>query len=117
VSTPDRESDARDHEVRIRRAPKFAVFAILGAILGVIIALILTAAFPIDPTVGFGATFGYFTIYGVVLGVLAGCVVAIILDRTLGARVKTLRASIDRLQPADDDDAVDQAAEPRDPSS
>jgi Na+/proline symporter len=107
VSNPDRESDTRDHEVRIRRAPKFAVFAIIGAIIGVIVALILTAVFPVDPTVGFGATFGYFTIYGVVLGVLVGCVIAIIFDRTLGARAKTLRASIDRLQPAPDDDAAE----------
>jgi Na+/proline symporter len=117
VSTPDGENDARDREVRIRRAPKFAVFAIIGAILGVIVALILTAVFPVDPTVGFGATFGYFTIYGVVLGVLVGCVVAIILDRTLGARVKTLRASIDRLQAAPDDASPQATTEPSDPAN
>jgi len=101
VSTPqDRES-----EVRIRRAPKFAVFAILGAIIGVIVALILTAAFPIDETIGFGPTFGYFSIYGIVFGVLVACVIAVILDRVLARKAKTLRASIDRLQPADDDAA------------
>jgi len=97
-------SNSDDHatQVRIRRAPKFSVFLILGAVLGLIAALVLTAAFPIDPNVGFGPTFSYFAIFGVTIGVFVGAVVAIILDRALGRGSKTLSASVDRLQPVDD---------------
>jgi hypothetical protein len=96
-------SDDRATEVRIRRAPKFSVFLILGAVLGVIAALVLTVTFPIDPNVGFGPTFGYFAIFGVTAGVFVGAVIAIILDRLLARRAKTVSASVDYLQPAPDE--------------
>jgi hypothetical protein len=91
--------------VRIRRAPKFGVFLALGGVVGVIVALILTASFPIDQNVGFGPTFGYFAIYGVVLGVLVGAVLAVILDRVASHRSKLVTASVDRLTLPDEDDA------------
>jgi uncharacterized membrane protein YbjE (DUF340 family) len=97
------ESDDRPTTVRIRRAPKISVFLILGGVVGVIVSLILTASFPIDESVGFGATFGYFAIYGVVLGVLVGAVVAIVLDRASSRRAKDVTASVDRLEVPDDD--------------
>jgi hypothetical protein len=90
--------------VRIRRAPKFSVFLIVGAALGVIVALILTSSFPIDSTVGFGATFGYFAIFGVVGGVLIGGIAALIFDRVLSRRTKTATASIAKLEPEYDDE-------------
>ncbi len=91
----------RDRTVRIRRAPKFSVFVILGGLIGLIVSLILTASFPIDPTVGFGPTFGYFAIYGVVAGVLVGSLVALLLDRILSRGGKTVEATVDRLQVPD----------------
>lgn len=104
MSTPD------DNEtpVRIRRAPKFSVFLIVGGALGVIAAFILTGAFPIDDTVGFGPTFGYFAIYGVTTGVLVAAVVAVIVDRVLSRRAKTVTVTIDRLQPAADHPSADE---------
>jgi gas vesicle protein len=95
--------------VRIRRAPKFLVFIVLGAVIGVIVALVSTVYFPVDPTVGFGATFGYFALYGIVIGALVGAVIAIVLDKLLSRRAKTITASVDRLQIAHDqaDDADD----------
>ena len=101
--------------VRIRRAPKFSVFLIVGAALGAIVALILTLLFPIDSQVGFGATFGYFAIFGVVGGALIGGSVALIFDRVLSRRTATATASIAKLelepdeQPPADDDAADDA--------
>jgi hypothetical protein len=92
------EPDDRPTTVRIRRAPKISVFLILGGVIGVVVSLILTASFPIDETVGFGATFGYFAIYGVVLGVLVGAVIAVILDRVSSRRAKDVTASVDRLE-------------------
>ncbi len=94
-------SDDRATRVRIRRAPKFSVFVVLGAIVGILVALILTASFPIDPTVGFGPIFGYFAIYGFVGGILVGSLVALIFDRILSRRTKTVSVTVDRLQVPD----------------
>ena len=93
---PDRET-----RVRIRRAPKFSVFLVLGAVLGIFVALVLTASFPIDPRVGFGPIFGYFAIYGFVGGILVGSIVALIFDRVLSRRARTVTVAVDRLQVPD----------------
>ncbi|HEY1532029.1 MAG TPA: potassium transporter Trk [Galbitalea sp.] len=87
--------------VRIRRAPKFSVFVVIGALLGVLVALVLTASFPIDPKVGFGPVFGYFAIYGFVAGILVGSLVALVFDRILSRRAKTVAVTVDRLQVPD----------------
>jgi hypothetical protein len=97
VSNPDE----RATRVRIRRAPKFSVFIVLGALVGVMVALILTASFPIDPKVGFGPVFGYFAIYGFVGGILVGAIVALIFDRALSRHTKTVAVTVDRLQVPD----------------
>ncbi|MCU1471455.1 MAG: hypothetical protein JWQ39_2604 [Glaciihabitans sp.] len=99
MSTPD-DSETR---VRIRRAPKFSVFLIVGGAVGVIVAFILTAVFPVDDKVSFGQAFGYVAIYGVTIGVLIAAVIAVILDRVLSRRAKTVSATVDRLRPVDDD--------------
>jgi hypothetical protein len=79
IETP---AGATEQRVSIRRAPKVSVFMALGAVLGVITALVLTSAFPIDPLVGFAATFGYLCVYFVPAGLVFGALVALILDRT-----------------------------------
>ena len=99
--------DDRETPVRIRRAPKFSVFLVLGARVGVLVSLILTASFPIDPTVGFGATFGYFAIYGFVAGLLLGAIVALVFDRVLRRGTKTVQVTIDRLQVPDQESRDD----------
>ena len=95
------KADESSTSVRIRRAPRFSVFLVLGALVGILVALILTASFPIDPRVGFGAVFGYFAIYGFVGGLLVGAVVALILDRVLSRRAKSVAVTVDRLQVPD----------------
>jgi len=84
------ESTIVQAEVKIRRAPRIPVFLILGALLGFVVTLALTASFPTDLTVGFPATFGYFLLYGVPAGVVLGGLVAIILDRASNRRAKTV---------------------------
>jgi hypothetical protein len=103
VSNPD----DRETQVRIRRAPKFSVFVVLGALVGIFVSLILTASFPIDKTVGFAATFGYFAIYGFVGGILLGAIVALIFDRALGRGTKTVQVTVDRLQVPDQESRDD----------
>ncbi len=99
--------DDRETHVRIRRAPKFSVFVILGAVVGIFVSLVLTASFPIDPSVGFGATFGYFAIYGFVGGILLGSIVALIFDRVLSRGAKTVPVTVDRLQVPDQESRDD----------
>jgi hypothetical protein len=104
---PVTNQDDRAQRVRIRRAPKFSVFLVLGALLGIFVSLVLTASFPIDPTVGFGPTFGYFAIYGFVGGLLLGSIVALVFDRALGRSTKTVSVTVDRLQVPDQEPAAD----------
>lgn len=77
-------------EVTIRRAPKIAAFLVVGGGVGLIVTLILTSLFPVDPSVGFGALFAYFSLFGVTGGVLLGALVAIIVDRASARRAKTV---------------------------
>ncbi|MEX1079931.1 MAG: hypothetical protein WED09_12585 [Homoserinimonas sp.] len=74
--TPETEGRAT-----IRRAPKLPMFLVVGGGLGAVVTFILTALFPADPQVGFGALFGYFLLYGTPAGVVLGAIVGLILDR------------------------------------
>lgn len=77
-------------KVRIRRAPKLPVFLVLGAFVGFLVTLILTAQFKPDPHVGFVASFGYFLLYGIPAGVVLGAIVGLVLDRISVARARTV---------------------------
>lgn len=81
-------------EMRVRRAPKFPAFMIVGGGIGAIVTLALTSLFPADPSVGFGALFGYFALFGVPAGVLLGAVLAIILDRVSQRRAKKVSVEV-----------------------
>ena len=75
--------------VRVRRAPKIAVFLLTGAVLGIIVAMILTFAFngsaEVSPNTGFeysqGQVFGFLVLVFIPVGLVVGAVVALILDR------------------------------------
>lgn len=97
VSTPEVD------EVRIRRAPKFPAFLVVGAGVGLIVTLILTSLFPVDPAVGFGPLFAYFSLFGVTGGVLLGALLAIILDRMATRRAKTVGVQREVVPPLEDD--------------
>lgn len=79
-------------QVTIRRAPRFSAFLVVGALVGLIATLILVSLFPVDPAIGFGATFGFFALYGVPAGALLGAIVAIVLDRRASRRAATVVA-------------------------
>ena len=74
-------SDPETRQVKVRRAPKFPAFIIVGGGIGAIVTFVLTNLFPVDPNVGFGALFGYFALFGVAAGAVLGALLAIILDR------------------------------------
>lgn len=71
---------SESEQVRIRRAPKLSMFLVVGGALGVIVALVLTSAFEIDPAVGFGATFGYLALYSIPMFIVVAALLALLLD-------------------------------------
>lgn len=71
-------------QVVVRRSPRYSHFMILGAVLGAVAALILTFAFPANPTYDRGQVFGYLLLVGVAIGVGVGALVALLLDRIVG---------------------------------
>ena len=79
----DEARDAQEERttVTIRRAPKFSVFVVVGALIGFLVTLVLTSLFPTDPEVGFGASLGYFSLFGISFGAVIGAVIALIFDR------------------------------------
>jgi hypothetical protein len=90
--TDEADEALTESEVRIRRAPRYVRFLIVGAMLGVIAALAGTSLFPVDPAVGFGATFGYLALYGIPIGLAVGAFVAVLLDHRATGRAATVVA-------------------------
>ncbi len=82
---------SQDHieTVSVRRAPKISVFLILGAALGVLVAMILTFSFngTADPSPNTGVeysqgqVFGFLVLVCAPIGLALGGVVALIFDR------------------------------------
>lgn len=74
---------------RVRRAPKFSVFLLVGAALGLVVAMILTFSFhgtdTVSPNTGVqysqGQVFGFLALICVTVGVLIGGLVALAFDR------------------------------------
>lgn len=86
-------------EVRVRRAPRLPVFLLLGAVLGAIATLLVTATVGhVDARVGFAATFGYFCLYGVPAGVVVGAIVGLLLDRRSVRRARVVTAEREQVE-------------------
>lgn len=77
-------------QLSIRRAPRIPVFLVLGGLVGFIVAIILTAAFEIDPLVGFPAMLGYLSIFCIPAGIALGALVGLLLDRRSSKRARQL---------------------------
>jgi hypothetical protein len=89
--------DDRIETVRVRRAPKYGVFLVLGAALGVFVAMILTFAF--DGTARVSASgveygqmqvFGFLALIGIAVGAAVGAAVALLFDRVLSPRARSV---------------------------
>jgi ATP/ADP translocase len=84
------ESVVDKSTVTVRRSPRFFNFMLLGAVIGVIAALVLTVVFPENPEFGAAQVFGFLLLAFVTLGVTLGAVVAIVIDRLISRRGKTV---------------------------
>ncbi len=93
TDTPHELEGEERTTVTIRRAPKFSVFIVVGALIGFLVTLVLTALEPADPTLGFAATLGYFSLIGVPIGGVFGAVIAIALDYRASRRAAPVIAS------------------------
>jgi len=81
--------------VSVRRSPRYLNFMILGAVVGAILALVLTVAFPTNAEFGPSQVFGFLLLAGVVAGVAVGAVAAMVIDRVTGRSAATV--VVDRL--------------------
>jgi hypothetical protein len=80
--------------LRLRRSPKYSVFLVAGAGLGVLAAMILTFAFngtgDMSPNTGMvyssGQVFGFLALICITAGVVLGGLTALLLDRMLARR-------------------------------
>lgn len=75
-------------QVTVRRAPKFAAFMGLGALIGFIAALIIAYTGPADPTLTRESVLGFFTVVLALPGLLLGALVALLLDWISVRRMK-----------------------------
>lgn len=96
VTSPD--------EVTIRRAPKFGVFIIGGAVLG-FVATLLVVSLTMNlegqqEDTSFGQLVGYFSLAGVSIGAFLGAVVAVVLDRVYARRAASLTAERVEVEPS-----------------
>ncbi len=98
----DEGTVSRD-SVQVRRSPRYGRFIILGAGLGAVATFIVTNLFPIDPSVGFGALFGYLLLFGVPIGAALGGLAAVIFDVVNSRRAKVMEAERITVDPLPED--------------
>jgi NhaP-type Na+/H+ or K+/H+ antiporter len=56
-------------------------------------------AYPVDPAVGFGVLFGYFSLFGIPVGVAVGALVALALDRVSIRRSRAATVEHETVEP------------------
>lgn len=85
-------SEVTSDTVMVRRAPRYGRFITLGALVGAVVALILTFAFSGQPPEGQlvqfdkGQVFGFLLLFCGVVGAGLGAIVALIIDRAFARR-------------------------------
>lgn len=104
----DAMTESASHHIEIahvRRSPRYAIFLVLGAALGILVALILTFAFdgtadksPSTQVVySSGQVFGFLLLACIPVGLALGGVVALILDRRFAGRAHEVRIDHERV--------------------
>ncbi len=68
-------------QVRRRRAPRYPVFIALGAVVGALVAVVLTYSLPATEQYGYQAVVGYTALTLGLVGGLLGGGIAVLLDR------------------------------------
>lgn len=91
------ETDISSDTVTVRRAPRYGRFITLGALVGAVVALILTFAFSGEPTVegellefDRGQVFGFLLLLCATVGAALGAIAALIIDRATARRARSV---------------------------
>lgn len=87
-------------EVTVRRAPRYVPFLILGGLLGIAVAALISFGLPGDASYDRGAVFGFFMVMGAAAGVVLGGAAALVLDRL---SVRRSRNAVVESVPEDED--------------
>lgn len=114
TAEPVAHTEHHAEAARVRRSPRYAVFCVTGAALGIIAALILTFAF--DGTSEKSAStqvlystsqvFGFLALICVTIGIALGGVVALLIDRRLARRTHEVRIDRETVTLPEDDAAA-----------
>jgi hypothetical protein len=103
-----RDTQHQTTEARIRPVPRFGVFLGLGAVLGVIVAAILTAvgSYEKSEVVGVvyppGQVFGFALLWTVPICIALGGAVALILERAARKHTRIVRVEHERVHEDED---------------
>lgn len=104
------ETDISSDTVTVRRAPRYGRFITLGALVGAVVALILTFAFSGEPTVegellefDRGQVFGFLLLLCATVGAALGAIAALIIDRATARRARSVTVVHESTHRADDE--------------
>ena len=82
-------------QISVRRAPRYVPFLVVGGVLGIIAAAIVSFAAPAPKDYTQEAVFGYFMVLFAAAGVLLGAITALVLDRISLRRAQ--RATVEEI--------------------
>ena len=99
------ETEVTSDAVTVRRAPRYPAFILAGVALGVLVALVLTFAFPENAEFDRGQVFGFLLLWAGAIGAALGGVVALLVDRMLAKRGREAVAEHEATHYVDDDPA------------
>lgn len=99
------ETDVTSDAVTVRRAPRYPAFILAGVAAGVLVALVLTFAFPENAEFDRGQVFGFLLLWAGAIGAAVGGVVALLVDRALEKRRREAVAEHEATHYVDDDPA------------
>jgi hypothetical protein len=86
-SSPESGSTSANTNVTVRRSPRYQRFFFVGVSLGIVVAIILTFAFPADPQFSPTQVFGFLAIFTASIGAVLGLVFALLVDRLYSRHV------------------------------
>lgn len=89
------ETVVSEQTLVVRRSPRYVSFMIVGAVVGALLALVLTVSYPQNAEFDPAQVFGFLLLGGVAIGVAISCLIAIVLDRIVGRSATTV--VVDRL--------------------
>ena len=96
------ETEVERDTMTVRRAPRYSRFMTLGALVGAVVALILTMSFPANDEFDRGQVFGFLLLACATIGLALGALVALLIDRATARRAKSVTVEHETIHPVDE---------------